>query len=185
MLALLSPLPWLPGCCRRHCRSRHYRCHCYGCHHLRRHQHHFCCHCYRFLVDCCLPLHCLSLGHHCLSLRLPLLAADAIATVVAAANRCPRLLPPQPRDVQNIRFKVIFEHLCCHLLVDCCLSLCWLCFCHCCLSPPLCVRQPFHRCHDKRRQHRELPVLDDNGRVKVEVQNITFTKETFWTSNVD
>jgi hypothetical protein len=36
------------------------------------------------------------------------LAADAIAIVVAAANRCPLLLPLQPRDVQNITFKVIF-----------------------------------------------------------------------------
>ncbi len=120
-----------------------------------------------------------------LPVLVPLLAADAIATVVAAANRCPLLLPQQPRDVQNITFKVIFEHLCCHFLVDCYLSLCWLCFCHCCLSPPLCIRQPFHRCHDKHHQHRELPVLDDNVRVKVEVQNITFTKETFWTSNMD
>jgi hypothetical protein len=36
------------------------------------------------------------------------LAADAIDTVIAAANCCPLLLPPQPRDVQNITFKVIF-----------------------------------------------------------------------------
>ena len=33
---------------------------------------------------------------------------DTIATVAAAANRCPLLLPPQPCDVQNITFKVIF-----------------------------------------------------------------------------
>jgi hypothetical protein len=36
------------------------------------------------------------------------LAADAITTVIAAANRCPLLLLPQPRDDQNITFKVIF-----------------------------------------------------------------------------
>ena len=109
MLVPPSPLPWLP-CCRRHCRRRqcHCHCHCYGCRHLRRHQHRFCCHCYRFLVDCCLPLHCLCFEHHCLTSSLPLLAADAIANVVVAANRCPLLLPPQPRDVQNITYKVIF-----------------------------------------------------------------------------
>ena len=116
MLVPPSPLPWLPRCCR-HCRRRHCRCHCYGCHQLRRHQHRSCCHCYRFLVDCCLPLCCLCFGHRCLPLRLLLLAANAITTVIAAANRCPLLLPPQPRDVQNITFKVVFEHLCCRFLV--------------------------------------------------------------------
>ena len=64
--------------------------------------------CYRFLVDCCLPLRCLCVGHRCLPSRLPVLAADAIVTVVAAANRCPLLLLSQPGDVQNITFKVIF-----------------------------------------------------------------------------
>jgi len=39
---------------------------------------------------------------------LPLLAVDAIATVAMAENRCPLLLPPQLRDVQNITFKVVF-----------------------------------------------------------------------------
>jgi len=48
-------------------------------------QSHLCCH---FLVDCCLPSHCLSCGHQCLPPPLPLLAADTIA------NRCP--LPPAP-----------------------------------------------------------------------------------------
>jgi hypothetical protein len=33
---------------------------------------------------------------------------NAIATDAAAANRCPLILPPQPGDVQNITFKVIF-----------------------------------------------------------------------------
>ena len=65
-------------------------------------------HCYRFLVDCCLPSCCLCLGHRCLPLPLPPLAVDAIATVAAAANRCPLLLPSQLHDVQNITFKVIF-----------------------------------------------------------------------------
>jgi hypothetical protein len=40
--------------------------------------------------------------------HLPLLAANAIATVIAAKNRRPLLIPPQTRDVQNITFKVIF-----------------------------------------------------------------------------
>ena len=107
MLAPPSPLPWLPRC-RHHCHRRHCRCHCHGCRHLRRHQHRFCCYCYRFLVDCCLPLRCLCFGHRCLPPPLPPLAVNTIATVDAAANRCPLLLPPQPRDVQNITFKVIF-----------------------------------------------------------------------------
>ena len=107
MLVLPSPLPWLLHC-RHHCRRCHRRCHCNSCRHLCCHQHRFCCHCYRFLVDCCLPLRCLCFGHHCLPLRLPLLAANAIATFVTAANRCPLLLPPQPCDVQNMTFKVIF-----------------------------------------------------------------------------
>ena len=74
----------------------------------RRHQHRFCCYCYRLLVDYCLPLRCLCFGNRCLPLCLPLLTADAITTVIAAANRCPLLLLPQPRDDQNITFKVIF-----------------------------------------------------------------------------
>ena len=74
----------------------------------RRHQHRFRCNCYRFLVAYCLPLRCLCFGHCCLPSRLPLLAADDIATVIAATNHCPLLLPPQPGDVQNITFKVIF-----------------------------------------------------------------------------
>ena len=37
-----------------------------------------------------------------------LLAANAIATVIAAENLRPLLIPPQTRDVQNITFKVIF-----------------------------------------------------------------------------
>ncbi len=85
------------------------------------HQHHFCCYCYRFLVDCCLPLRCLCFGHRCLPWHLPLLAANAIATVVAAENRCLLLLPPQLCDVQNITFKVIFWTSLLPLLVDCCL----------------------------------------------------------------
>ena len=56
-----------------------------------------------FWLIACLPLPGLYFGHHYL-----LLAANAIATVVVAANRCPLLLPPQLRDVQNISFKVIF-----------------------------------------------------------------------------
>ncbi len=88
MLAPPSPLPWLQRYCR-HCRCCHCHCHCYGCRHLHHHQHRFCCHCYHFLVDCCLSLRCLCFDHRCLPSRLPLLAADAIATVVAAANRCP------------------------------------------------------------------------------------------------
>ena len=98
---LLPPslLPWMPHCCHHHqCHHCHCRCHCHGCRHLRRHQHRFCCYCYRFLVDCCLPLRCLCFGHRCLPSRLPLLAADAIATVIAAANRCSLLLLPQPRS---------------------------------------------------------------------------------------
>ena len=89
------------------------------------------------MVDCCLPSRCLRYGHRCLSLPLPLLTADAIATVATSANRCPLLLPPQPRDVQNTTFKVIFKHLCCHFLVDCCLPSCCLHYGHCCLPPPL------------------------------------------------
>ena len=79
-------------------------------HSPRRHQHRFCCCCYRFMVDCCLPLCCLCFGHRCLPSRLPLLAANTIATttVLMAANRCPLLLLLQPGDVQNITFKVIF-----------------------------------------------------------------------------
>jgi hypothetical protein len=57
----------------------------------RRHQNRFHCYCYRFLVDCYLPLRCLCFGHHCLYLRLPLLAADTITTVVAG-----KPLPPAP-----------------------------------------------------------------------------------------
>ena len=93
MLVPPSPLPWLP-CCRHHCSRRHCRCHCHGCRRLRHHR--FRCCCYRFLVDCCLPLHFLCFRHRCLPPSLLLLAADAIATVAAAANRCPLLLPPQP-----------------------------------------------------------------------------------------
>jgi hypothetical protein len=63
---------------------------------------------HRFLVDCCLPLRCLCFGHRCLPPPLPPLAVDAIATIAVAANRCPLLLLPQQRDVQNITFKVIF-----------------------------------------------------------------------------
>jgi hypothetical protein len=51
-----------------------------------------------------------------LPLLRPSLPALALAAVgcrrqrhcCAAANRCPLLLPPQPRDVQNITFDVIF-----------------------------------------------------------------------------
>jgi hypothetical protein len=95
MLALSSLLPWLPPLspplprlprCRRHCHRRHCRCHCHGCCHLHRHQHRFCCY--------FLPSHCLSFRHRCLPPPLPLLAVNAIATVAAAANRCPLLLPP-------------------------------------------------------------------------------------------
>ena len=86
-----SPLTWLLHC-RRHCHRHRCRCHC-----CRRHHHHrFRCYCCRFLVDCCLPSHCLCFCHRCLPPLLPLLAADAIATVAMAANRCPLLLPPQP-----------------------------------------------------------------------------------------
>jgi hypothetical protein len=60
------------------------------------------------MVDCCLPLRCLRYGHCCLPPPLPPLAVDAIATVAAAAAPFPLLLPPQPRDVQYITFKVIF-----------------------------------------------------------------------------
>ena len=54
-----------------------------------------------------------------------------------------------------------------------------LCFCHCCLLPLLCVHQPPHHRRDVRRQHRKLPALNDDGRVKVDVQNITFSKVIF------
>ena len=60
MLAPSSPLQWLPRC-RRHRRHCHCCCHLplpQLCRQLRRH--HFRCYCYHFLVDCCLPLRCLS-----------------------------------------------------------------------------------------------------------------------------
>ena len=76
----------------------------HSCSCLRYHQHRFRCYWYQLFVDCCLPLRCLCFGHRCLPSRLPLLTADAIATVVAAANHCPLLLLPQPCDVQNITF---------------------------------------------------------------------------------
>ena len=59
--------------------------HCQGCRYLRHNHSHFCCYCYLFLVDCCLPLHCLCFHHHCLPPLLPLLAANTVATVRAAA----------------------------------------------------------------------------------------------------
>jgi hypothetical protein len=43
----------------------------------------------RFLVNCCLPLRCLCFGHRCLPSRLPLLAADANATVVRLQTAAP------------------------------------------------------------------------------------------------
>jgi len=46
-------------------------------------------------------------------------------------------------------------------------------------APPLRIRQPPHGCRDMRHKHCELPVLDDDGQVKVDVQNITFTKVIF------
>jgi hypothetical protein len=72
--------------------------HCQGCRYLHHNHNHFCCYCYLFLVDCCLPLHCLCFHHHCLPPLLPLLAANTVATVSAAANRCTLilLLPPLP-----------------------------------------------------------------------------------------
>ena len=97
MLASPSFLPWPPRC-RHHRRRRHCRCrcHCHGCHHLRSHRF-LRCYCYPFLVECCLPSHCLSCFRHCcLPPPLRLLADDAIATIAAAANRCPLLLPPLP-----------------------------------------------------------------------------------------
>ena len=93
MLAPPSKLPWLPRCCR-HCRRRHCRCHYYGCHHLRHHQHCFCCHCYRFLVDCCLPLHCLCFSHRCLPSCLSLLDVGCQRNCHCCRSRKP--LPPAP-----------------------------------------------------------------------------------------
>ena len=89
------------------------------------------------MVDCCLPSRCLRYGHRCLPPPLPPLAVDTIATVAAAANRHPLLLLPQPHDVHNITFKVIFEHLCCHFLVICCLPSRCLHYGNRCLPPPL------------------------------------------------
>ena len=43
-----------------------------------------------------LPSCCLCFRHRCLSPPLPPLAVDASATINAATNRCPPLLPPQP-----------------------------------------------------------------------------------------
>ena len=62
-------------------------------------------------------------------------------------------------------------------MVDCCLPSCCLCFCHCCLPSPLRICQLPHRRHDVRCQYRELPVLDDDGWVKVDFQNITSRTE--------
>jgi len=47
------------------------------------------------------------------------------------------------------------------------------------LPPPLHIRQPPQHRRDVRRQHCKLPVLNDDGWVKVDVQNITFTKVIF------
>jgi hypothetical protein len=65
----------------------------------------------RFLINCCLPLRFLCFCHHCLPLPLPLLAADAIATVATAANRFPLLLPPQPLPLFLPPFLPLFSLL--------------------------------------------------------------------------
>ncbi len=105
---------------------------------------------------------------------LLLLAADAIVTVTAAADLCTLLLPPQALPLciplfSLMMFKILLrptkyylEHLSCHFLVDCCLPLRCLCFCHRCLPPQLRVRQPPHCNRNVRCQQHELPVLESS-----------------------
>ncbi len=100
MLAPPSPLPWL-RCCRCHCHRYHCRCHCHSCCHL--HRHRFRCYFYRFLVDCCLPLRCLSASttvacpRHCrcwLPTPLPLSPWPQTAAPCSfPRNRCLLFLP--------------------------------------------------------------------------------------------
>jgi hypothetical protein len=130
-----------------------------------------------WLIVVC-PCAASAFGHCCLPSSLPLLATNTIATVVAAANCC-LLLLRRNHVMFKMTFKVIFEHFCCHFLVDYCLPLRCLCFCHFCLPMPLHIRQPPHPRLDVRRQHHDLPVLDNDGQVKVDIKKITFTKVIF------
>ncbi len=108
---------------------------------------------------------------------------NSSATPFVAAMLSSPLPLPLPRLPMSLRrHQHRIRCYCYRFLVDCCLHLHCLCFCHCCLLPPLHVCQPPYCCPNVCRQRCKLPVLDDDGRVKVEVQNITFTKIVFWTS---
>jgi hypothetical protein len=149
MLAPPSPLLWLPRCrrhwCRCHCRCR---CHCHGCRRL--HRHSFCCYCFRFLVDCFLPLRCLSASAtvacprrcHCWLLTpLPLMPRlQTTAPCSFRHDRCLLFLPLFLPLFSLMMFKILLRPS--HILnifvaVPCsfCRNRC-LCFYHCPLLAP-------------------------------------------------